>query len=838
MKWFMAAALSLTAFLAMARSVVAPVTTGPSGLEYLFLAPTLIELLLVAAGAVALTLALRAWAIGMAARHGDVAAARTGRWMAPLGLLALSLAPLAVFLPGLARAGSPFVFIGYDLRFWILTAALLLTARELDRVLHGHLSARLRPVRRWSGAARLLAWDAGIFVVLIAWPVLTMATMRFSGDVHGDEPKYLRYAESWYQGNGFDLTPKGRISDMPLDGPSRITRNFALLGGALVEEAAALAGDLREFARSPMSFRWNRAQGGDNWFLRGKNGGLYQVHTPGVSAVMFPAYVLDRHLLDLKAGYQGEVPANIFMVNVTLLLVYAVWGVVLFRLLRRLFGSDRFAAALAVLAMITLPVTSFAFQLYPETSAGLALTGVLIFLLFPRADGTAWRALAFGLLCGFLPWAHIRLSLLSLVVVAYALLPRAGEWRQRRAFVGGWALMVALMCAYAYRLTGSPMPNAMFAAEGTADPFDASLIAPYFVGYMVDRIWGILPHVPVYLLAFLGLGPLWRANRAHAVLFIALYLSLAIPSAAHSLNAAGATPGRHLVAVLPLAAWPLGLAMREWWQRRAFRAAFATLTLLSLQAALVYNWWHTKDTGRMWDVSISGWKVNLLFGWTHGDVWATSQGNFILFLLGMVGIVSLIVIGVVRRFGGSGVRGQHPDTLTSHHPIHTGSHPHSVTPSLLAAGLLVTALAGVGAAALTGDPIREDYVQDPFTSRREALTRLAEIERCTLCAASGRGQVDARTMTWNGVEQFDVFIEPGEGGEAHFRLVATTRDRQPSYGHVRLEYGDGTYSPALAVAGLRRMTHVYPAPGLYRVTAWLTLPDGTRRETHTEVLVR
>jgi len=823
MKWFMAAALSLFAFLAMARSVVAPVTTGPSGLEYLLVAPSLIELLLLAAGAVALTLALRTWTLGMAARGGDVRAARAGRWLAPVCLLAIGVAPLAAFVPGLTRTGSAFVFIGYDLRFWILTASLVFTAREIDRVLGGRLSARLRWPAGWSGAARLLAWDAAIFAVLVAWPVLTMATMRFSGDPHGDEPKYLRYAENWYQGNGFDLTAKGRMSDMPLDGPSRITRNIALLGGAIVQELGAAARDLRDFARAPRSFRWNRARGGDNWFLRGKNGGLYQVHTPGVSAVIFPAYVLDRHLLDLKAGYQGEVPANIFMINITLLLIYAVWGVVLFRLLRRIFGSDRFAAALSVLAMITLPVTSFAFQLYPETAAGVALTGVLIFLLFPREGGSLGRAFAFGLLCGFLPWAHIRLSLLSLAVVGYALLPRAGEWRQRRAFIGGYAPMVALMCVYAYRLTGSPMPNAMFAAEGTADPFDASLIAPYFVGYMVDRIWGILPHVPVYLLAFVGLGPLWRANRAHAVLFIAMYLSLAIPSAAHSLNAAGATPGRHLVAVLPLAAWPLGLAIRQWWGSRVFRAAFATLTLLSLQAALVYNWWHTKDTGRMWDVSISGWKANLLFAWTHGDVWAASQGNFVLFLVGMAVIAGLTLIGIARDL-----------------PAHTltPSHRYSVTPSLLAAGLLVTAAAGAGAAALSGDPIRDDYVQDATTSRREALTRLAEIEHCTLCAASGRGQVDAASMTWNGVEQFDVFVEPGEARQAHFRLVAAARDGEPAYGHVRIEFGDGTYSSALPVAGLRRLTHVYPQPGTYLVRAWLTLPDETKRETYTEVMVR
>ena len=649
MKWFMAAALSFTAFLAMARSVVAPVITGPSGLEYLFLAPTLIELLLLAAGAVALTLALRAWAIGMAGPRGTAAAARAGRWTAPVGLLALSLAPLMVFVPGLRQAGSPFVYVGHDLRWWLLGLAALLLAREIDALLDGALRRHARWPARWTPAARLLAWDTVIVAIVATWAIATMPTMRFVGDPHGDEPKYLRYAENWYQGNGFDLRPKQRMSDMPLDMPSRLWRNVALGAGAVVEETGAFVQDVKAFMRAPRSFRWNRAHGGDNWFLTGKRGGLYQVHTPGLSALIFPGYFIDRHLLDLKSGHQGEVPAGLVMTNLTMLLLYAVWAVAMFRLLRRLLASEAFAAALAVLAMITLPVTSFAFQMYPETAAGLALTGVLIFLLFPRHGAPLTRAVAFGLMCGFLPWAHIRFSLLSLAVVGYALLPRAGEWRQRRAFLAGYAVMVALMCAYAYRLTGSPLPNAMFSAEGTADPFDASLIAPYFTGYMVDRIWGILPHVPVYLLAFLGLGPLWRANRAHALLFVAMYLSLAIPSAAHSLNAAGATPGRHLVAVLPLAAWPLGLAVREWWGSRTFRAAFATLTLLSLQAAFIYNWWHTKDTGRMWDVSISGWKVNLLFAWTHGDVWAASRGNFMLFLIGAAAIVALIVTGFVRR---------------------------------------------------------------------------------------------------------------------------------------------------------------------------------------------
>ena len=394
MKWFMAAALSFTAFLAMARSVVAPVITGPSGLEYLFLAPTLIELLLLAAGAVALTLALRAWAIGMAGPRGTAAAARAGRWTAPVGLLALSLAPLMVFVPGLRQAGSPFVYVGHDLRWWLLGLAALLLAREIDALFDGALRRHARWPARWTPAARLLAWDTVIVAIVATWAIATMPTMRFVGDPHGDEPKYLRYAENWYQGNGCDLRPKQRMSDMPLDMPSRLWRNVALGAGAVVEETGAFVQDVKAFMRAPRSFRWNRAHGGDNWFLTGKRGGLYQVHTPGLSALIFPGYFIDRHLLDLKSGHQGEVPAGLVMTNLTMLLLYAVWAVAMFRLLRRLLASEAFAATLAVLAMITLPVTSFAFQMYPETAAGLALTGVLIFLLFPRHGARQRRAVA------------------------------------------------------------------------------------------------------------------------------------------------------------------------------------------------------------------------------------------------------------------------------------------------------------------------------------------------------------------------------------------------------------------------------------------------------------
>jgi hypothetical protein len=157
---------------------------------------------------------------------------------------------------------------------------------------------------------------------------------------------------------------------------------------------------------------------------------------------------------------------------------------------------------------------------------------------------------------------------------------------------------------------------------------------------------------------------------------------------------------------------------------------------------------------------------------------------------------------------------------------------------MLAIGLLIVAGAGAAAAALTGDAFREDYVQHPLVSRRVALERLAQLGRCTLCAASGRGEVDAASLTWHAVERFDVFVEPGQNRAAHVRVIVIAKGREPGYGHVRLDFGDGVFSGAIPVTGLRRLTHIYPAPGQYKVRAWLTLPDETRHETYTEVLIR
>jgi hypothetical protein len=157
---------------------------------------------------------------------------------------------------------------------------------------------------------------------------------------------------------------------------------------------------------------------------------------------------------------------------------------------------------------------------------------------------------------------------------------------------------------------------------------------------------------------------------------------------------------------------------------------------------------------------------------------------------------------------------------------------------MLAAALITIAAAGAGAAALTGDAFRGDYMQHPLLGRRLALQRLAEMDRCTLCAASGRGQVNAATMTWNEVETFEVFVAPRMDRSAEFRIFVRAKGGEPAFGHVRIDFGDGTFSASVAVTDMRRLSHVYPGPGTYPIRAQLTLPDSTRRDIVTEVLIQ
>ena len=294
-----------------------------------------------------------------------------------------------------------------------------------------------------------------------------MPLVRFTGVLYGDEPKYVRYCETWYQGGGCDVSQKQLLADLPPDAPSHVGRNFVLLGHAVVDDALALGRDLVAWSHDPFGFRWNRASGSNNFLTGWRGSGTYQLHQPGFSLILFPGYFVDRHLPHLRRGYQGEFPRRLVWTNVALLLTYGCCAIALFRLLRRALDSDALASVASALAMMTLPIAAFPFQLYPEVPAALLVIAGSNYVWFGARDPVTarvrWPAFVAGVTIGFLTWMHPRFLLLSIVLAGVGVYRSTGA--ARRTLLIAWTSMVVALGAYNYHVTAAGCPTALYAAS-------------------------------------------------------------------------------------------------------------------------------------------------------------------------------------------------------------------------------------------------------------------------------------------------------------------------------------------------------------------------------------
>ncbi|MFL6278696.1 MAG: hypothetical protein ACJ731_01160, partial [Vicinamibacterales bacterium] len=332
MRWLFGAVLSCIVFAAVASSTFVPLRDSGS-IDYLFAWPGAYSLAIAASLAVALAAALFIIIVTLAGRRSDEARrlVHEGRWLAPLVLLAFSALGILPAVPGIGEHASPLAYFFHDLRWWWLAVVAGWTLFNADRILGSPTRRRLALTATWSTAARLLIMDAVVFSGVMGWAIATTPNLRFTGVLHGDEPKYIRYCEVWYQGGGLEISGKTLFADEPLDASPHLLTTAALVPRTIAEESAALLADLRQFVRHPLTFRWARVTGGGG-FVLGKHGGIYEVYQPGLSVVLFPGYFIDRYLLGLHPGYQGEFPDELVMTNIVMLLVYGFCGVGLFRL--------------------------------------------------------------------------------------------------------------------------------------------------------------------------------------------------------------------------------------------------------------------------------------------------------------------------------------------------------------------------------------------------------------------------------------------------------------------------------------------------------------------------
>jgi hypothetical protein len=219
-------------------------------------------------------------------------------------------------------------------------------------------------------------------------------------------------------------------------------------------------------------------------------------------------------------------------------------------------------AVLAVAAAaLTHPLLTYTTLVYPE------LIAALVFVTSARSlrDGraTTLRALVAASACvGVLPWLSTRAWLVAVgvgLVVAYcALRPAlALSVRERVVRVAAGAAPFAalvLLAAYVdYRMFGWFMPSAGYYL--VSDQQQVLTFAPQLgaLGLLFDRVFGLIPHAPIFLISAVGIVPLLRRARTAetaALAFGWLAYFLFIASIAYWW-ADGSPPSRYLLAALP-----------------------------------------------------------------------------------------------------------------------------------------------------------------------------------------------------------------------------------------------------------------------------------------------
>ncbi len=721
------AAVAVAVNLWMAAGVVAAVEWEP--VEYIFVSAsfaTFARLALLSLAAVALLHAL----VRVVFRTGrpPLFSGEDVAYATPLLLCGGALLALVTLAPHMENAASVLLFVVQDLRWWWTALILFWVLARLDRRSGGALRSVLRKT-----AARAPRWTPEIALAIVAAVTVFESTpaLRYWSPKSGDEPKYVRYCEAFYQGLGFELSTIKPIDALGPDYRPHVLRNFALIGAALPGELRSLAGDALTLAHG----RWPvgpapQHEHGD--FLIGKNGGLFEIHNPGLSILMFPAYYLDRRFGDDQADPGAQWPNKLLFLNAFLLGLYVAWTVLLFRFLRRCTESVWAPWVATVAGMLTLPIAAFPFQVYPEVAAGLLLLVVLYAVAF-RNPAWRWRWFAIGVVLGYLPWVHVRFIGVTGVVALGAIVLLRGQRANVLRFAAGVALPLVCLALYTYRVTGSLLPTSTYFTDASSEPLSISGAIVGSLGYLIDRDWGLLAHSPVYLFALPGYYWLARRRPQIAAMTGAATVTLIGTAAAHSLVGAGTTPMRFIVAVVPLMTIPLALVLERAGRGRVFQAGFGLALGLSLENAVAYNLHHLKAW--LIDTSASGWKVNLLFPADSRYLWNTPPANAALIALWTLAIVLLLggPYVVERRRAG----GWTPPPWR----WRQGARPAL---ALVAVAILIGG--GTVVSASTGAWKEGHYLVRPEAAALDAARLIDEEGHCAICLSSRLGSIGSASM--------------------------------------------------------------------------------------------
>ncbi len=351
-----------------------------------------------------------------------------------------------------------------------------------------------------------------------------------------------------------------------------------------------------------------------DYLARGRDGQIYSIHAPGVSALVLPAFAL--------FGYRGA--------EGWLLLLSAVTGSLIWRLGWRATGDVGAAwfSWAAIVGSATFLLHSF--TVFPDGPGALVVAAAAWLLIRLQQDAVSvtWRRLVVvSALLAALPWFHTRMVVLAVgfgAAIVWTTLtdrarPVAGRVRRAAVFLAVPAVSAMGWFTFFQVIYGTLNPAAPY---GSATGTRAAYVPGGLAGLFFDEQFGVLAYAPVLLAAALGASrqvppPVRRA--CGAVVAIALVYLAAV--ATYWMWWAGwpANPGRFVVAVLPAFAIPLAVAWTtgDAARRRAMLAWAAVSVAISVlllgvgRGALA---WNTRDAQALW-LEWLGPVVNLPRAW-------------------------------------------------------------------------------------------------------------------------------------------------------------------------------------------------------------------------------
>jgi hypothetical protein len=388
----------------------------------------------------------------------------------------------------------------------------------------------------------------------------------------GNEPKYLRQAVALGQFLTFDAEGvSAGMEELPV---RPLAQSLPAAASAFGRGSWAMAVAVARGEAGRDAIRATRIT---RQTVRGKDGGVYYVLAPGPSLMLAPALRIDR-AINRARGEPGRVAVSVLLWCALAALLVAA----LFRLVRDATGRPGLASALALGFALVPPFLFYSFQFYPEMVGALVLA-VVFRALALRPEGLRRHPWLYGWLLATLPWLHQKFLPVWLVLVATAVwmsfrgapssagdeesaVPSDPSGPGRRASLRiTTALLVPtlvslyLTALYNFAITGSVRPDALFLAWGPGGVTSAR-VGQGVLGLLLDARYGILPYVPVLMLAAGGLA-VGGARRFAVVLPAALVYYLTVASAD---NWAGAVCnlGRYFMPLAPLAVALVGLSFR------------------------------------------------------------------------------------------------------------------------------------------------------------------------------------------------------------------------------------------------------------------------------------